>query len=164
MCWSRRAAPRRDAAAAQSFFLAGALRLRPVPVEVVTDRAPVCPQIVDEMAPAARHITDRYANNSIEADHGRFKARLRAMRGLKRLTSARSIAARDAFAQNLRCGHNAITTDLPVPGGVVLLIPEDVCLDRHAWPTRAAAHHAIVDYIACFSRARSGVISFGVMA
>jgi DDE domain len=39
---------------------------------------------VDEMAPAARHVTERYANNSIEADHGRFKARLRPMRGLKR--------------------------------------------------------------------------------
>jgi transposase, IS6 family len=75
---------RRNAPAARS-FLAGTLRLGPVPVEVMTDRAPAYPQIVDEMAPAARHITQRYANNSIEADHGRFKARLRPMRGLKRL-------------------------------------------------------------------------------
>jgi len=37
------------------------------PVEVVTDRAPAYPQIIDEMAPAARHVTEPYANNSIEA-------------------------------------------------------------------------------------------------
>jgi transposase, IS6 family len=83
---------RRNAPAAHSFF-ARALRLGPGWVEVVTDRAPAYPQIVAQMAPAARHITERYANNSIEADHGRFKARLRPMRGLKRLASARTIAA-----------------------------------------------------------------------
>jgi transposase, IS6 family len=66
------------------------------------------------MAPAARHITERYANNSIEADHGRFKARLRPMRGLKRLASARTITAGHAFVQNLRRGHYAITADLPI--------------------------------------------------
>src|SRR5215471_4712899 len=105
--------PRRNAAAARSFS-ARALRLGASPVEVVTDRAPAYPQIVEEMAPAARHITERYANNSIEADHGWFKARLRPMRGLKRLASARTIAAGHAFVQNLRRGHYAITADLPI--------------------------------------------------
>jgi transposase-like protein len=105
--------PRRDAAAARS-FLARALRLGPSPVEVVTDRAPAYPQIIDEMAPAARHVTEQYANNAIEADHGRLKARLRPMRGLKRLASARTIAAGHAFVQNLRHGHYAITADLPL--------------------------------------------------
>ena len=64
------------------------------------------------MAPAARHVTEPYANNSIEADHGRLKARLRPMRGLKRLASARTVAAGHAFVQNLRRGHYAITADL----------------------------------------------------
>jgi transposase, IS6 family len=104
---------RRDAAAARSFF-AGALQQGLAPVEVVTDRAPAYPQLVDEMAPAARHITQRYANNSIEADHARFTARLRPMRGLKRLASARTITAGHAFVQNLRRGHHAITADLPI--------------------------------------------------
>ena len=36
------------------------------------------------------------------------------MRGLKRLTSARTVAAGHAFVQNLRRGHYAITADLPV--------------------------------------------------
>ena len=105
--------PRRNAAAARSFS-ARALRLGASPVEVVTDRAPAYPQIVDEMAPGARHITERYTNNPIEADHGRFKARLRPMRGLKRLASARTVAAGHAFVQNLRRGHYAITADLPI--------------------------------------------------
>jgi IS6 family transposase len=104
---------RRDAAVARRFF-GRALRLGPVPVEVITDRAPVYPRLVEELVPAARHITDRCANNAIEADHGRLKARLRPMRGLKRVASARTISAGHAFVQNLRRGHYAITVDLPV--------------------------------------------------
>jgi transposase, IS6 family len=102
---------RRDAAAARDFS-ARALRFGPAPVEVTTDRAPVYPRVLDEMTPDARHVTERYANNAIEADHGRLKARLRPMCGLKRLASARTIAAGHAFVQNLRRGHYAITADL----------------------------------------------------
>jgi IS6 family transposase len=76
------------------------------------------------VAPAARHITERYANNSIEADHGRLKARLRPMRGLKRLASARTIAAGHAFVQNLRRGHYAITANLPVQDRVCFAFAE----------------------------------------
>jgi transposase, IS6 family len=36
------------------------------------------------------------------------------MLGLKRVPSARAIAAGHAFVQNLRRGHYAITADLPV--------------------------------------------------
>ena len=36
------------------------------------------------------------------------------MRGLKRLASARTIAAGHAFVQNLRHGHYAIIADLPL--------------------------------------------------
>jgi transposase-like protein len=39
------------------------------------------------------HVTEQYGNNRIEADHGRLKARLRPMRGLKRLGSAARLAA-----------------------------------------------------------------------
>jgi transposase, IS6 family len=109
--------PRRNAAGARS-FLARTLRFGPVPVEAVTDRTPAYPQIVNEMTPAARHIIERHANNSIEADHGRLKARLRPMRGLKRLASTHTIAAGHAFVQNLRRGHYAITADLPLPDRV----------------------------------------------
>ena len=47
----------------------------------------------------------KYANNPIEADHGRLKSRLRPMRGLKQLRCARVISAGHAFVQNLRRGH-----------------------------------------------------------
>ncbi len=103
---------RRDAPAARRFF-ARALRLGPAPVEVTTDRAPVYPRVLDGLT-AARHVTEQHANNAIEADHGRLKARLRPMRGLKRPASLRTIATGHAFVQNLRRGHYAITADLPL--------------------------------------------------
>jgi transposase, IS6 family len=105
-------AERRDARAARAFF-ARAPRLGHAPVEVTTDRAPVYPRAVGDLVPAALHVTERYANNTVEADHGRLKARLRPMRGLDCLASARIISAGHAFVQNLRRGHYAITADLP---------------------------------------------------
>jgi IS6 family transposase len=54
------------------------------PVEVTTDQAPVYPAVLEERLPAAWHRSDRYANNRIECDHGRLKARLRPMRGSSR--------------------------------------------------------------------------------
>jgi transposase, IS6 family len=54
--------------------------------------------------PAALH-TAQYANNRIEADHGRLKARLRPMRGLKRDRSARLIVRGHGLMQNIRRGH-----------------------------------------------------------
>jgi len=59
------------------------------------------------------HLTEQYANNCVEADHGRLKARLRPMRGLKRLRSAAVIATGHAFVQNLRRGHYELATDAP---------------------------------------------------
>jgi IS6 family transposase len=45
------------------------------------------------------------------ADHGRFKARLRPMRGLKRLRSVGAIRAGHAFVHNLRRGHYELGVD-----------------------------------------------------
>jgi transposase, IS6 family len=103
---------KRDLTAAGSFF-ARALRLGTVPVEVTTDRARFYPRVLDELVPSAQHTVEQYANNPIEADHGRLKARLRPMRGLKRRRSARTVAAGHAFVQNLRRGHYDIATDVP---------------------------------------------------
>ena len=104
---------RRDAAAARRFFTR-ALTRGPAPVEVTTDRAPVYPRLIDQLAPGARHVLEQYANNLVEADYGRLKARLRPMRGLKRARSAATIAAGHAFVQNLRRGHYELATDQPV--------------------------------------------------
>ncbi len=71
------------------------------------------PARLDELVPIARHDTERYANNTIEADHGRLKARLRPMRGLKTFRSGRILATGHAFIQNLKRGHYDIATDAP---------------------------------------------------
>jgi transposase-like protein len=69
--------------------------------------------VLDELVPSALHNAEQYANNPIEADHGRLKARLRPMRGLKRHRSARTPAAGHAIVQNLRRGHYDIATQFP---------------------------------------------------
>ena len=107
---------KRDLAAARRFFNR-ALRAGTVPAEVTTDRAAVYPRVLDELIPSALHTVEQYANNPVEADHGRLKARLRPMRGLKRHRSARILAAGHAFVQNLRRGHYDIATDVPAATG-----------------------------------------------
>jgi IS6 family transposase len=83
------------------------------PVEVVTDQAATYPIVVDDPLPAAWHRTERYANNQIECDHGRLKARLRPMRRLKQDRSARVIIAGHAFVQNLRRGQYELAVEEP---------------------------------------------------
>jgi transposase, IS6 family len=83
-------------------------------VEVTTDRASVYPRVLDELVPHAVHGVEQYAINLVEADHGRLKARLRPMRGLKRYRSTQTIAAGHAFVQNLRRGHYEIATEQTV--------------------------------------------------
>jgi len=69
-------------------------------------------RVPGEPIPSALHIIEEDANNPIEADHGRLKARLRPMRGLKRHRSALILAAGHAFVQNLR-RHYDIATEVP---------------------------------------------------
>ena len=102
---------KRDLAATRRFFTR-TLKHSPHPVEVSTDRAPAYPRVLDELLPSSCHVTEQYANNTVEADHGRLKARLRPMRGLKRLCSARVICTGHAFVQNLRRGHYELALDL----------------------------------------------------
>jgi len=86
-------------------------RTRISPVEVTTDRYRVYLSVLDELLPAAFHNTEVHANNRLETDHGRLKARLRPMRGLKRDRTARVIVAGHAFVQNLRRGFYDLGTD-----------------------------------------------------
>ena len=67
--------------------------------------------MLDELLAAAWHRTDRYANNRVECDHGRLKARLRPMRGLKQDRSARAVIVGHAFIQNVRRGHYELAMD-----------------------------------------------------
>jgi transposase, IS6 family len=102
--------PRRDGPAARRFFTT-AMNAHGAPTEVVTDWAPTLLAAVDELMPGTFHNTAQYANNRIEADHARLKARLRPMRGLKRDHSARVIMRGHAFMQNLRRGHYELGID-----------------------------------------------------
>jgi IS6 family transposase len=102
--------PRRDTRAARRFF-ATALGDHGDPAEVVTDRAWTLRAVIDELMPVAFHDTARYANNRIEADHGRLKSRLRPMRGLKRDHTARVIVRGHALMQNIRRGHYELGVD-----------------------------------------------------
>ncbi len=105
---------RRDAATARRFFNHTIDSTRARPVEVTTDKAPVYPGVLKALLPAAWHRTDQYANNGIECDHGRLKAGLRPMRGLKQDRSARVVIAGHGFVQNLRRGHYELAVDEPV--------------------------------------------------
>ena len=100
---------RRDTRAARRFFATALAHGEPT--EVVTDRAPALRAVVDELIPGAFHNTAQYANNRIEGDHSRLKARLRPMRGLKRDHTARVIMRGHAFMQNLRRGHYELGID-----------------------------------------------------
>ncbi|MGC9668511.1 IS6 family transposase [Planosporangium sp. 12N6] len=103
----------RDADAARRFFRRALSALKVIPSEVVTDDAAVYPGVLDELIPQAWHHVEQYANNSIEAGHGRLKHRLRPMRGLRTDETAHVIIAAHAFMQNLRRGHYELGIDAP---------------------------------------------------
>lgn len=67
--------------------------------------------MIDELIPEAVHDTEQYANNRIECDHGRLKARLRPMRGLRTDRTASVVIRGHAFVQNLRRGHYELGVD-----------------------------------------------------
>jgi transposase-like protein len=104
---------RRDADAADRFFQQAIGATKVTPSEVTTDKAPVYPAVLEALLPGAWHRTDQYANNGIECDHGRLKARLEPMRGLKQDRSAKVIIAGHALVQNVRRGHYELAVDEP---------------------------------------------------
>jgi transposase-like protein len=103
--------PRRDAKAARRFLQRAIATTKVRPVEVVTDRAATYPIVLEELQPAPWHRTEQYANNRVEADHGRLKSRLRPMRGLKQDRSASVIIGGHAFVQNVRRGHYELAAE-----------------------------------------------------
>jgi IS6 family transposase len=53
--------------AVRAFFEQAITTAGDAPAEVVTDRAPVYPKLIDELFPAAWHHSEQYGNNRIEA-------------------------------------------------------------------------------------------------
>jgi transposase-like protein len=114
---------KRDLAATRRFFSQALGTTTLTSVEVITDQAAAYPHVLEELAPGAWHHTEPYANNRIEADHGRLKSRLRPMRGLKQLRCARVISAGHAFVQNIRRGHYELEAEQPLTCGSWLPSP-----------------------------------------
>jgi transposase-like protein len=114
----------RDTKAANRFFERAIGATKITPTEVTTDQGPVYPAVLEKLLPAAWHRTDRYANNQVECDHGRLKARLRPMRGLKQDRSAEVIIAGHALVQNLRRGHYELAVDEPTNRRVAVAFDE----------------------------------------
>ena len=106
---------RRDQQAARRFFRHALTMLKVTPTEVVTDAAPTYPRVLDELIPSAWHHVEQYANNRIEADHSRFKYRLRPMRGLRTDRTTTVIIVGLAFVQNLRRGNYELGIDAHRP-------------------------------------------------
>jgi transposase-like protein len=115
---------RRDAKATRRFFQQAIGATEVTPVEVTSDKAPVYSAVLEELLPAAWHRTDRYSNNRVECDHGRLKARLGPMRGLKQDRSAGVIIAGHALVQNLRRGHYELAVEELAPRRVVTAFHE----------------------------------------
>jgi transposase, IS6 family len=101
---------RRDDKAATKFF-ADAIRSHGEPVEITTGRAHTLVRAVADLLPAPLHDITQYANNRVEADHGRLKAELRPMRDLKLDRTASVVIRGHAFIQNLRRGHYELGVD-----------------------------------------------------
>lgn len=101
---------RRDIASARTFFTT-MLQAHGRPEDVTTDLAAPLLRVVDELFPDAYHDTARYANNRIENDHGRLKARLKPMRGLRTDRTASNVIRGHAFVQDLRRGHYELGVD-----------------------------------------------------
>ena len=108
---------KRDVRAATRFF-STAINTHGEPAEVTTDRSAALARSIVELLPGVHHDTTQYANNRVEADHGRLKARPRPMRGLKRDRNASIVIRGHAFIQNLRRGHYELETDA-LPGVIV---------------------------------------------
>jgi transposase, IS6 family len=116
--------PRRDAKAARRCFEQAIGTTKVTPVEVVTDRAATYPIVLEDLLPTAWHRTEQYANNRVEGDHGRLKARLRPMCGLKQDRSAKVIIVGHAFVQNVRRGHYELAVEEPASRRVAVAFDE----------------------------------------
>jgi transposase, IS6 family len=116
--------PRRDRVAARRFFTRAIATTAVRPAEVVTDRAAPYPIVLEALLPAVWHRTDRYADNGVECDHGRLKARLGPMRGRKQDRSARVVIGGHAFIQNLRRADYELAVEEPVSRRLMVAFDE----------------------------------------
>jgi transposase-like protein len=104
---------RRDGDAAHRFFERAIGTTKVAPVEVVTDRAPTYPLVIDELLPAAWHRTDRYATTASRLITVVSRRGFVRCEDSSRTVAPRVIAAGHAFVQNLRRGYYELAVDEP---------------------------------------------------
>jgi hypothetical protein len=68
---------------------------------------------LNKLVPVAWHHVERYANDRIEADHGRLTHRQRPMRGLRTDRTAHVVFTGLAFLQDVHRGHYELATESP---------------------------------------------------
>jgi transposase-like protein len=83
------------------------------PRRVITDKAASYPPALVAAVPGVLHRTARYRTNGIERDHGFLKERLRAMPGLKSVTSAAMFIRGHALMRNSRRGFYRVVDSVP---------------------------------------------------
>jgi transposase, IS6 family len=101
----------RDTATARRFFTR-ALTYGPAPVEVTTDKAGPYLRVVDDLVPAAAHVTEQYRNNRIEKRSRSVESAATADARTQTPPVSRPNRPRHAFVQNLRRGHYELATDV----------------------------------------------------
>lgn len=97
----------RGIASARAFGATPALAHR-IPTEVIADRGAALANVTPDLIPAAFHDAGQCESNRCEAGHGRLKARLRPMRGLRTDRTASVVIRGRAFVQNVRRGHDEL--------------------------------------------------------
>ena len=86
-------------------FVATSVLARRIATEVIADRGAALANVTPDLIPAAFHDAGQCESNRCEAGHGRLKARLRPMRGLRTDRAVSVVIRGRAFVQNVRRGH-----------------------------------------------------------
>ena len=94
----------RDFASARAFVATSVLARR-IATEVIADRGAALANVTPDLIPAAFHDAGQCESNRCEAGHGRLKARLRPMRGIKTDRAVSVVIRGRAVVQNVRRGH-----------------------------------------------------------
>ena len=94
----------RDFASARAFVATSVLARR-IATEVIADRGAALANVTPDLIPSAFHDTGQCESNRCEAGHGRLKARLRPMRGIRTDRAVSVVIRGRAVVQNVRRGH-----------------------------------------------------------
>ena len=100
---------RREIAAARSFFAKAVLAYGESD-EVITDRAAALAHVIVDLLPGTVHNTDRYANDRVECDLGRLKARYDRC-AASRPTAPPASSSAATPSSKTSCGHYELGAD-----------------------------------------------------